>query len=419
MRTLFILLLLGLFLQSCSKETTSDSGQNLLKVGVSKAVINPPLGSFIAGDKQNRKFTGVLDSLYVKTFVAYDGSSSLALVTVDCIGLMYSDLLKVRSELTRMDFPIPFTPESLVISSTHTHSGPDVVGLWGKDYSESGVDPDYLEKLIKTIASEILKASQNLIEVEGKYAMTTHGDDWVKNISEEEIDRSITTLQFVDLDGNSIVSLTNFACHPTYLDGIVSEVSADYVGGFYKGLEDVFGGEHLFLQGAIGGWIQPNDKDGKHHTAIKRGEGLAEATINALKTQSEPLKNHQIIFRKSYVSFEVENEAWQQLAEMGIFNRSIGETVESEVAWFSIGEATFATHPGESAPHYSFQTKELMPQGPKLVLGLAQDALGYILKPEYFENPEIPHAPYLTSMSLGSKTGPRLMDELSALSKEE
>jgi hypothetical protein len=64
------------------------------------------------------------------------------------------------------------------------------------------------------------------------------------------------------------------------------------------------------------------------------------------------------------------------------------------------------------------KTKELMPEGPKFILGLSQDALGYIVKPSYFENPNLPHAPYLTRMSLGKETGNVLMEELTKLSKQ-
>lgn len=413
-----LLVLLFIFtLFACGQKSESDSTSRILKVGVSKAIINPALGSFIAGDQQNRRFTGVLDSLYAKAFVAFDGSSSVALVTLDCIGLMYNDLLKVRTALSKMDFPIPFTPESLVISSTHTHSGPDVVGLWGKDFSESGVDPAYLDHLIETVSAEVLKASENLIAVKGRYIQTTHGEDWVQNISEEEIDRSLTSLIFDDSEGNNIATLTNFACHPTYLDAVVSEVSADYIAGFYKKMEDNLGGEHLFFQGAIGGWIQPSDKDGKHQTAIKRGAGLAEAVLKALSTEGKPLQSNEVRFRKNYVDFEVENEVWRQLAQASIVDRDISHYVRSEVAWFGIGEASFATHPGETAPYYSIETKKLMPDGPKFILGLGQDALGYILKPEYYKDYTISHSQYLTSMSLGQNSGPTLMEELKRLSE--
>jgi hypothetical protein len=114
----------------------------------------------------------------------------------------------------------------------------------------------------------------------------------------------------------------------------------------------------------------------------------------------------------------VENQAWQQLAAAKIFQRELTDVFESEIAWFSIGEATFATHPGETAPIFGLETKELMKDGPKFILGLSQDAMGYILKPEYFDDPNLRHASYLTRMSFGRKKGPLIMTELKKLSEK-
>lgn len=162
-------IILFLVLLSCGQK--EQEAQNL-QVGVSKAVINPPMGAFIAGDKQNRRFSGVLDNLYVKAAVFYDGNESFALVTVDCIGLLYQDLLKIRGKVGTMDLGIPFSPEKIVISSTHTHSGPDVVGLWGEDYTQSGVNPDYMDFLIKTTTEQIQIAASKLEKANAKYGRT-------------------------------------------------------------------------------------------------------------------------------------------------------------------------------------------------------------------------------------------------------
>ncbi len=406
----FLVFTLPLFI-SCQTDTRLQ-----IQVGVSKAVINPPIGAFIAGDKQNRTFTGVLDSLYAKALIIHDGKESIVLVTLDCIGLLYQDLQKIRESAALLDLGIPFSPENIVISSTHTHSGPDVVGLWGKDFSESGVNPEYMDFLIKTVVSQIEAAAKNLKPVAASYAETIFGEEWVANICGEEIDRSVTVLQFLDMQGTQVASLTNFACHPTYLDAVFSEVSADYVAGFYREMENQLGGEHLFLQGAIGGWIQPVDKNADYQKALSRGKQLAESVISSL-TDAKALTGSDIHFEKATIPFPVENEAWQQLAAGGIIHRKVTDSIESEVAWFSVGNASFATHPGETAPIYGLQTKEMMPDGPKFILGLSQDALGYIVKPVYFEDQNLPHAAYLTRMSLGKQTGPILMETLKNLSK--
>ncbi|MGY6741256.1 MAG: neutral/alkaline non-lysosomal ceramidase N-terminal domain-containing protein [Cecembia sp.] len=410
MKGYFCSIILFLLLLSCGQKE-----EEILQVGVSKAVINPPMGAFIAGDKQNRRFTGVLDSLYVKAAVFYDGNESFALVTVDCIGLLYQDLMKIRVKVGTMDLGIPFSPENIVISSTHTHSGPDVVGLWGEDYTQSGVDPDYMDFLVKTTAEQIQIAASKLEIANAKYGITEYGHNWVANICEEEIDRSVTVLQFLNDKGQNLLSLTNFACHPTYLDAVYNEISADYVAGFYQEMEKQMGGENLFLQGAIGGWIQPIDKGIPYAEVLKRGTGLANAAISALK-EGKNLQSASLSFRSKKIDLPVENEAWQQLAAGGIIQRAISEVVETEVVWFSIGEANFATHPGETAPIYGLQTKAMMPEGPQFVLGLGQDALGYIVKPEYFEDQTLPHAPYLTRMSLGKDTGAQLLKTLETLS---
>ena len=86
------------------------------------------------------------------------------------------------------------------------------------------------------------------------------------------------------------------------------------------------------------------------------------------------------------------------------------------MVWFSVGEAQFATRPGESVPFCTWETQKLMDTAPKIVLGLGLDELGYILKPEYSRWPEaIPHAECLTQMSAGPSAGPSMMKALQSI----
>jgi hypothetical protein len=55
--------------------------------------------------------------------------------------------------------------------------------------------------------------------------------------------------------------------------------------------------------------------------------------------------------------------------------------------------------------------------GPKFILGLGMDAMGYILKPDFFDTTKkIPHANYLCSMSVGPQAMPLIMEILQELS---
>ncbi len=397
------------FLVFCSSSPQRPKPE--LKAGVSVASINPSIGAFIAGDDQNRTFTGIHDSLYAKAIVLSAGESQVAIVTLDCIGLLYPEVCRIREKTAAL---CGFPKERIVVSSTHTHAGPDVVGIWGQDYQHSGVDSVYLNFLVNTAARQIQKALQNQQIATASVSISTFGEPWVQNICQEEIDRTLSVLQFKNSSGKSIATLVNFACHPTFMDAITSEVSADYVHGYYQTLKQATGGEALFLQGAIGGWVQPEDGEGSFDKAFQRGSELANATLKAM-TQARLLKSNDIQFRNKEVRFPVENEGWKQLSAIGTIKRPIQDSVSTELSWFSLGEVHFVTHPGETAPFYALETKKLIGSQPTFILGLGNDALGYIVKPSFFENKSLPHAEYLTSMSVGKPTGPLMMQYLKAL----
>ncbi|GMV99931.1 MAG: hypothetical protein AMXMBFR84_10700 [Candidatus Hydrogenedentota bacterium] len=392
-----------------------EGNSTMIHAGAASATVNPPMGSFIAGDARNRRFTSVHDDLFAKAVVFSDEQSAAALVVVDCIGLSYTTVQEIRRRASEKVTSMTLPPERVVVSSTHTHSGPDVVGIWGPDEMHSGVDPAYMKFLVESASDQVRSAAESMRPVTLQYATTQYPGEWVHNICEPGVlDRSVTSLQCLDSAGSNVVTITNFACHPTVFDAVHSVVSADYVGGFYRAMAKALPGEHVFVQGAVGGWVQPDKGDRSFPLADTYGGDLAKTVINAL-TKAQPVEGTRIRFASKKVTFPVQNEGWKMLSQAGVIEREVGDTVESEVVWFAVGSAQFATHPGETPPAYSFATKEWMPTEPKFVIGLGLDALGYILKPEYFTDGSLPHAEYLTSMSLGPETGPVLLSALESI----
>ncbi|MEM9624574.1 MAG: hypothetical protein AAF993_23235, partial [Pseudomonadota bacterium] len=116
-----------------------------------------------------------------------------------------------------------------------------------------------------------------------------------------------------------------------------------------------------------------------------------------------------------------DNWGFRGLIWLGVLQRSLtgsglAPAMRTSVAHFSVGDVSFATHPGETSPAYSLATRELLGSQHQFVLGLSQDAIGYILQPDYFANPDrYPHADYLTSVSVGATAGPQIMAALAAL----
>jgi Neutral/alkaline non-lysosomal ceramidase, N-terminal len=394
--------------------STRASAQEL-KVGSSQAPINPPVPSYIAGHTRNRKFTAIHDSLYVKVLVADDGKNSLAILSFDCIGLLYPQLQEIRKEVRKR--LKGFRHNQIVMSSTHTHAGPDVVGLWGPDLMHSGVDPAYMKFLVTTAAEQVVLAWKNRKKVTAFFNTGTHGEQWVKNISEpDELDRSLTTIQFKDSKGQSVATLTNFACHPTFLDAVHQVVSADYPAGFYRKMDEKAGGVNIFLQGSIGGWVQPEGEPQTIEQAYRRGTELGNATLQLL-TNARPVEGTDIRFQSLVFEMPIKNPGFIQLAKAGVIKRDIDTSATTEIALFNIGNAMFATHPGETVPQMSLETKKLMhTNGPKIVMGLGMDAMGYIVKPYFFDTSRnIPHAEYLCSMSAGPETMDKVMEVIRGL----
>ena len=386
--------------------------------GAAIRTINPEKDTlYIAGGKPNRPFIDVHDNLYVKAVVISNNKDNITLLTFDCIGLLYPQLQAIRSRI-KLELPT-IDPEHIVMSSTHTHAGPDVVGIWGKDLMHSGVNDKHMQLIVDRAVEAIKEAVKLRKTVTISYGSGSFGEDWVKNISEPgELDRSVNIIKLSDLNGKNVAMLTNFACHPTILDDASNAASSDYVWGYYHYLDSAQGGVNMFLQGAIGGWVQPEDVPHSFDQAKKYGSSLGKYAFELTKTKN---KSKNIYFTSSKVNFPLANPGFQMLSKAGIIKRTFGETVGSEIAFFSIGDASFATHPGETCPALSLDTKKLMNNnGPKFVLGLSQDALGYIIKPSFFDQSnKIPHSEYLTGMSIGPETMGIILSTLKNLIKNQ
>jgi hypothetical protein len=413
MKNLILISLAALALVSCKHGGESQ----MLLAGASVKNITPEAGAFIAGDANNRQFTGVFDSLYVKALVVSDAKNTLTILTFDCIGLLYPELLRIREEVSKQLTHKMFNVNNIVMTSTHTHSGPDVVGLWGPDQFTSGVDTAYVNHLIKQASAAVVDAWSKRTSATASYAVAEFGEGWVYNISDSlSLDRSLNAIQFKNAEGKSVATLTAFACHPTIMDAATTLVSADYIGGLYNHLDRKMGGVNMFLQGAIGGWVQPEYEPKQFEAAVKRGTELGQTVVDILQNSS-PFLSIAIHFKSNTIKLPVSNPGFKHLAAAGVINRSFTDSVTTEIAWFSLGDATFATHPGETTPVHSLETKALMKNvGPKIVMGLAMDALGYILSPEFFHpDNHLKHVDYLSSMSIDKEAGPVLMKRINEL----
>ncbi len=393
----------------------SAQPQATFRVGVAAAAINPENGTWLAGYSPSRQSTGVHDNLYAKAVVFDDGNTPVALVTLDSIGAMYDTIQQIRARAAGKVQGLDLSAERIVVQSTHTHCSPDVIGIYGPDEATCGRDPKYMAMLVETASEQVARAAASLEPATLSYAKT-EGMEWAVNDSEPGvIDRTAVILVCSAADGSPVVTLTNFACHPTVLDGDTAEVSSDWVGAFYRTMHQNMSGEHLYLQGGVGGWIQPETPERTFALADTYGMDLAQHVLRAIE-DAKPIEGTGIRFARKVFGMPNANDTFKQMSQTGLVPRPLGESIETEVAWFAVGSAQFATHPGETAPAFTWATRDLMDTEPKFVLGLGFDQLGYIVKTDYFDNTnQYKFAEYLTAMSPGREAGPAMMAALESI----
>ncbi len=111
-----------------------------LRVGAAQVVITPPEGAPMAGYYHPRGSAGVLDDLHSKALVLDDGTTRVALVTLDLISTTRALTERARAEVTRVT-GIPGT--NVLLTATHAHTGPELSNRGARDsFNEAMVGND-------------------------------------------------------------------------------------------------------------------------------------------------------------------------------------------------------------------------------------------------------------------------------------
>ncbi|MFQ6099558.1 MAG: neutral/alkaline non-lysosomal ceramidase N-terminal domain-containing protein, partial [Armatimonadota bacterium] len=239
----------------CSAETLRVAGkQHGLRAGACAVVITPPEDMqpvFLAGFRPgNRLSEGVHDDLYARALALSDGSTTLVLMALDLIGYTQAESRPLRREISA----IP--DANIILAATHTHSGPDTIGLWGPSLLESGVDEAYLSWLRERAKEAILGAVEDLAPADLTFGSEALSDGIVKNTrAPDALDREVSVLRAARPDGSTVGTLVNFAAHAEILLHENRLISADFPHYLCQRIEAEVGGTAMFLNGALGGMV--------------------------------------------------------------------------------------------------------------------------------------------------------------------
>jgi neutral ceramidase len=401
-----------------------------LKVGAASVAINPEIGTPLAGYFNDRPATGIHDDLHAKALVIEQGGSKAALVVLDLLTTPRQVIEKAR-ELIAHDTGIP--ADHVMISATHTHTGPLMMIGSVRDPSEGGeknLSESYTAALPGLIAKAVKEANDKLApavasgghgQVEGisfnrRYVMRDGSVGWNPGKLNPKIlhpagpiDPGVGVLYFQTPDPKApqpIATYVNFACHPDCTGGTV--VSADYPGAVARFLGLVKGPDMvtIFANGTCGdinhidvttNRPQQGFEEAQRIGAVLAGETLRTfghldpVDIGPIKVRSEmvtlplpPFTPEELVkARHDATTFAgpTKPSFLDRVKAFKILDTAArqGKPYEVEVQVISMGDdVAWVAMPGEIFVNLGLAIKEASPYRYTMIAELANGSIGYI-----------------------------------------
>jgi hypothetical protein len=289
-------------------ETVRRKSMNL---GIGKSTITPPVGVSLAGfGHRDHSAEGVLDDLEIRAFwFELDAGSSDAapnaacIITADLIGFDASLTADLRAAIGQ-EHGLP--PERILLSASHTHSGPQVCGnMLGVGTLDPAVIAAIRQRILAAVRSAraatgpvTLHAGRGLCEGYAVNRRLIH--DGQVLFAPNPIGRrddEVLTIICRDAQSDAIRAvLFRYSCHPTTMGDY--RITADYPGAARRHVEQALGSGAVaaFLPGCFAD-IRPNCtwiggkqfRTGQPQDVAAFGAALGEAVVRVVQGPTQPL----------------------------------------------------------------------------------------------------------------------------------
>ena len=265
------------------------------KAGVAVKVITPAEPVWMAGYAARTKpADGKIHDLYAKALCLEDAAGTrLVLVTTDLIGIPRS-LDEAVAGAVEKEYGIPRA--RLILSASHTHSGPvireNLVDMYPLSKDDAAKVDAYTKKLQTDLVAVVGAALKAVQPVTLKYGsgkatfavnrrqLTDKGVVLGVNAA-GPVDHSVPVLVAEGKGGKPVAVVFGYACHNTTLD--VNQWSGDYAGFAQLAVEKALPGVVAMFWTGCGADANPNPRR-KLEMAERYGKELAEAAVGALKS---------------------------------------------------------------------------------------------------------------------------------------
>jgi hypothetical protein len=382
-----------------------------LEAGAAAVDISPEkAGLKMGGYRVGRESTGNHDPLFARALVLKRGDHEQILVEVDLVGLFRPFIRETLAQIPGL--PI----DQVIVASTHDHSSPDSMGIWGHPPFTSGLDKAFMSKVRRGIVQSIQDARAQLAPAEIGYATTAvDPENFIKNVNRKNLVDPESTVLHVRARGGgaTIATLVELGCHPEVVPEDNTLVSADFPGYCVRALEREFGGVGIYVSGDLGALVSPvRHRDEKRagwmwDEAQRIGERLAGYAIPAVRGIREYESAPRLAAYRTPIFLDNSNFYFHVMEFTGILDRPIYGSgfIETEVNLWEIGKLRIATLPGELSPDIGMRIRRMCGH-PAMILGLADDELGYLFPSYDFH---LALYGYERTLSVGEDAADRLM----------
>ena len=231
----------------------------LLRAGVGRVVITPPLGTLLHGYAPPRPAEAVGDDLHVIAVALEYGDTTVLILTADVCVCPPKLADEIRTAISH-ETGVPFG--NILYNTSHTHSGPIVSfssSGWGSgnfDFMYNNMLPNSVKAAVMAMES-LRPALFGVGTSESEVAINRRqiGPDGKVELGQCPwglMDREMTVISFKDAEsGEIILNMIHYGAHGT-ASGPNPEITRDWPGPMKDILERESGGISMFIAGSNG-----------------------------------------------------------------------------------------------------------------------------------------------------------------------
>ncbi len=261
----------------------------MLKVGMGRVEITPPLGMELAGyPHYPRKNEGAHDPLYSTSMYISNGSVEVAIVSLDILYYSKKHVTEVRK---RVEAACGIPAKNIMITCTHTHSGPWAAGRLGMETGEEKTEAyfEFIRVLNTQIVESIVASKTNAVE--GSFAAEVElcgaesGVGGNRRMPGGPHDPLVSVLAIRDANNKVLGALVNYTLHPTFIHEWSNVCTADFCYYVRLEVEEKYENSIVgFTQGTSGNQSSRYYRQGESYDEAERvGRKLGAAAIKAIE----------------------------------------------------------------------------------------------------------------------------------------